>query len=250
MLGYIFTDDDRFKKILGIVLGTLIVLCFHVMFAAMVPSLFGIHLVTAAFVEQYFVLVIAVGIIGALNVMLFGSVILSTIRKSSLPAEILNDYKLIESQYNKPGRQMSIVYSLVGYALMYNLVLPYVAYVLLRYRKLKTIALDPDLFGHQINGKAVPGMAVFRMLKEERKSLISENEIGEHFYPLGNRYFLKSEESALYICLAHSGTTLFENFGYNNDELYMTIVDCVSEHNDVSPGNEISNIVNKSIKFV
>lgn len=250
MLGYIFTDDDRFKKILGIALGTLVVLCFHVTFVVMLPCVFGVHLISTSFVEQYFVLVIAVGIVGVLNVILFGSVILSTIRKSSLPAEILNDYKLIESQYNKPGRQMSIVYSLIGYALMYNLVLPYVAYVLLRYRKLKTIALDPALFGHKINRKAVPGMAVFRMLKEERKQLISETEIGEHFYPLGNRYFLKNEESALYICLAHSGMTLFENFGYERDELYMTIADCVSEHNDVSPGNEISNIVNKSIKFV
>jgi hypothetical protein len=186
-----------------------------------------------------------------LSLILFVPPVLAISNRTSLVGEIVGDFILIKSQFGKPGRWTSILNHINSYISFYHLVFPVIIYALIKHRNLKTIAFDPSEFGMPYKSDVCPGMITVALLQKQVKSeLIGQDIIADHFVLLENRYFIKNEDSALYLKLLYSNQNLALAFGTDyNEVLCLAMEICKEDNYDLEPALA-KRIIDASLKIV
>ena len=217
------------KRILGFVCANIllvnsIVLAVRLILAAVSIPTGGDLLLyfDATIIPQFFLF--------AVSIMVFGTVLHTAFRSQSLLGEIITDWIRLKATWRMGGRKKLTLLFLNSYIVLYHLIFPVVIYALIRYRNVRTIALNPDKFGYRIDRSNTPGMITFNMtLASERQGLIGTADYQEHTIRIGDRLYVRNEQSAFYLQLSYSPMVLLHAFGQDQDQMIYYLAETIAD---------------------
>lgn len=226
-----YTKQDTIKAVVGLTIANILMLNTFSMIGFIIwGTLSGV-----IFTEPYFTILIIQSAIVAPTLALFGSTLTTLRFKTSLRGEILGDWIIIKSQFGKSTSWRSTCKSVNSFVIYYHLVLPVVIYTLIRYRTAHTFTLDPAQFNLTYDADRCPGNVVFKLLDNTYASgNITEPDLHDHFFKLGNRYFVKDSNSALYLKLSYPPKKLLLAFKIDNSEVTCVLLDMLKADADLS----------------
>jgi len=178
--------------------------------------------VGATILPQFVLFAISIGILG--------TVLHTAFLSESLLGEIITDWIRLKATWRMGDRKKLALLFLNSYIVLYHLIFPVVIYALIRYRNVKTIALNPDKFGYQFNRRITPGMITFDMvLENEKPGRISRTDCQEHTIRIGDRLYIRNEQSAFYLQLSYSPMDLLHAFGQDRDQMIYFLAETITD---------------------
>lgn len=239
-----YTNHNRIKIGIGLTIANVLMINNFVFLVYVIPEIISNALSGAS----QFTIILPQAALLVVSIIVYGVAIAPILSKTSLRGEILGDWMLIRSQFGKPARWGSSLLAVNSFMLMYHLVLPIVLYTLVRYRNTRSFALDPGQLTQSYNIHKCQGNVIFKLLECESclgSEFITDSDLTDHFVKLGNRYFVKDDNAALYLKLSYPPEKLLQSFSIHEYDVMCIMLDLSISDDDIAD-NKAETIIRSS----
>jgi hypothetical protein len=194
-------------------------------------------------------IVFATAPLALVHLVVSSSLYISISKHSSLAAEILFDAKAITSGV-KLKSYSSVTVLTVSFVFMYFWLLPYAFYLLIRYRKVLTTALDPFYVVETPDRNFCIAYVMHRLYKKAwDKEIIPEDVLNEHFVNIGNIMFIRDRSSATFLQLSYTEEKILEAFMIDGEEIFSAMHDIRLEMSAAIDSTQTTKAIKRSFRF-